>query len=177
MFAQNFRLLAVRLAIPTSRAAAKARRPDHVLRSRPACLQRQWRAMSTPAPHVNVSDLPMETYHALSDATMDELLESLENLLDELGNPDYEVEYSSGVLTLMLGDKGTYVINKQPPNKQIWLSSPFSGPKRYDYSEADDNWLYSRDNRAMDDLLNDELSKALGRPVDLGLKGPAAQLS
>ena len=30
----------------------------------------------------------------------------------------------SGVLTLKLGDKGTYVINKQPPNKQIWLSSP-----------------------------------------------------
>lgn len=30
----------------------------------------------------------------------------------------------SGVLTLDLGDKGTYVINKQPPNKQIWLSSP-----------------------------------------------------
>jgi hypothetical protein len=33
----------------------------------------------------------------------------------------------SGVLTLSLGDRGTYVINKQPPNKQIWLSSP----KRY----------------------------------------------
>ena len=31
----------------------------------------------------------------------------------------------SGVLTLKLGSKGTYVINKQPPNKQIWLSSPF----------------------------------------------------
>lgn len=32
----------------------------------------------------------------------------------------------AGVLTLKLGDKGTYVINKQPPNKQIWLSSPIS---------------------------------------------------
>lgn len=30
----------------------------------------------------------------------------------------------SGVLTLKLGLHGTYVINKQPPNKQIWLSSP-----------------------------------------------------
>lgn len=30
----------------------------------------------------------------------------------------------SGVLTVKLGDKGTYVVNKQPPNKQIWLSSP-----------------------------------------------------
>ncbi|XP_070933807.1 frataxin, mitochondrial isoform X2 [Macaca nemestrina] len=31
----------------------------------------------------------------------------------------------SGVLTVKLGgDLGTYVINKQTPNKQIWLSSP-----------------------------------------------------
>lgn len=80
---------------------------------------------------------------------MDTLLDSLEALVDDLGNPSYEVEYhvrldlnvphyffgaggligamvlKSGVLTLILGNNGTYVINKQPPNKQIWLSSPF----------------------------------------------------
>ncbi|KAF8641074.1 hypothetical protein AX17_000718 [Amanita inopinata Kibby_2008] len=100
---------------------------------------------------------------------MDSLLESLEELLDSPGNSDYEVEYHSGVLTLSLGEKGTYVINKQPPNKQIWLSSPFSGPKRYDYVEDIDDWLYSRDSRPMGRLLNDELSKAFGRDVNLGL--------
>jgi hypothetical protein len=30
----------------------------------------------------------------------------------------------SGVLTVKLGKHGTYVINKQTPNRQIWLSSP-----------------------------------------------------
>lgn len=30
----------------------------------------------------------------------------------------------SGVLTVRLGRHGTYVINKQTPNRQIWLSSP-----------------------------------------------------
>ena len=34
--------------------------------------------------------------------------------------------YSDGVITLKLKDRKTYVINKQTPNKQIWLSSPFS---------------------------------------------------
>jgi len=29
-----------------------------------------------------------------------------------------------GVLTLQLGKPGTYVINKQAPNKQVWWSSP-----------------------------------------------------
>jgi len=29
-----------------------------------------------------------------------------------------------GVLIVQLGNKGTYVINKQTPNQQIWFSSP-----------------------------------------------------
>ena len=29
-----------------------------------------------------------------------------------------------GVLTVKLGQRGTYVINKQVPNRQIWMSSP-----------------------------------------------------
>ncbi|TEB39306.1 Frataxin [Coprinellus micaceus] len=98
---------------------------------------------------------------------MDNLLETLEAILDGLANPEYEVEYHSGVLTLDLGDHGTYVVNKQPPNKQIWLSSPLSGPKRYDYSEELDDWIYARDNQTLGNLLNEELSTALGQPVNL----------
>ncbi|KAI0786020.1 hypothetical protein C8Q75DRAFT_721722, partial [Abortiporus biennis] len=108
-------------------------------------------------------------YHRYSDATMENLLERLEDLIDEIENTQYEVEYSSGVLTLKLGDKGTYVINKQPPNKQIWLSSPISGPQRYDYEEEQDNWIYEREHVVLGDLLNKELSSALGQEVDLGL--------
>ena len=40
------------------------------------------------------SELPIERYHALSDATMDTMLDNLENLLDDLGKSEYEVEYS-----------------------------------------------------------------------------------
>jgi hypothetical protein len=29
-----------------------------------------------------------------------------------------------GVMTIKLGSLGTYVINKQAPNRQIWMSSP-----------------------------------------------------
>lgn len=100
---------------------------------------------------------------------MDSLLESLESLVDGIADSNYEVEYHSGVLTLRLADKGTYVINKQPPNKQIWLSSPYSGPKRYDYCEAADDWLYSRDGRTMGELLNEELSQVFERQVNLKL--------
>ncbi|KAF9243795.1 hypothetical protein BU15DRAFT_42640 [Melanogaster broomeanus] len=116
------------------------------------------------------SDLPMDRYHVLSDATMNTLLERLENLLDEVGSDEFEVDYHSGVLTLNLGSNGTYVINKQPPNKQIWLSSPHSGPKRYDYVPATDDWRYSRDGERIDVLMERELTHALGRDVKLGLE-------
>lgn len=44
-----------------------------------------------------------------------------------------------------------------------------SGPKRYDYSPTTDSWVYSRDGRALGDLLNDELTAALGKEVSLGM--------
>ena len=47
-----------------------------------------------------------------------------------------DVNYSSGVMKVDFVDdqgKKTYVLNKQAPNKQLWLSSPFSGPQRYEY--------------------------------------------
>ncbi|KAJ6627162.1 hypothetical protein B0H10DRAFT_422935 [Mycena sp. CBHHK59/15] len=128
----------------------------------------EWRRrMSTPAPQINLSELSDHKYALVSDWMMDRLLQALENLVDSLGHPAYEVEYHSGVLTLQLGDKGTYVINKQPPNKQIWLSSPFSGPKRYDYDESNGAWVYSRDGQSLTDLLNQELSDAFQQPVDV----------
>jgi frataxin len=73
-------------------------------------------------------------------------------------------------------DSGTYVINKQPPNKQIWLSSPKSGPKRFDYVILGDGqhekqdtacgeWLYLRDNTTMAELLREEIGIDLRMPV------------
>jgi hypothetical protein len=41
------------------------------------------------------------------------------------GDADFLLTPQQGVLTVHLGaDRGTFVINKQTPNRQIWLSSP-----------------------------------------------------
>ncbi|KAJ7357131.1 Frataxin [Mycena albidolilacea] len=151
-------------AVASVRSLGRAHRPLTRLALHGVQCRRQ---LSTPPPQLNISELSTERYNNVSDATMDDLLHALENVVESLDNPAYEVEYHSGVLTLLLGDKGTYVINKQPPNKQIWLSSPFSGPKRYDYQEVDGTWVYSRDGQSLSDLLNRELSEALERPVDV----------
>lgn len=77
----------------------------------------------------------------------------------------------AGVLNITVPGVGTYVLNKQPPNKQIWLSSPLSGPKRYDWVVLGDaqhekqetrpyaggQWIYLRDGSNLTTLLNEEL--------------------
>lgn len=71
---------------------------------------------------------------------------------------------------------GTYVINKQPPNKQIWLSSPTSGPKRFDWvvrgegqndkqGTAVGEWVYVRDGSTLANIFRDELGVDLGLPA------------
>ena len=44
-----------------------------------------------------------------------------------------------------------------------------SGPKRYDYPPTTDSWVYSRDGKALEELLNIELT-ALGKTVELRLE-------
>ena len=50
---------------------------------------------------------------------------------------------------------GTYVLNRQTPNKQIWLSSPKSGPKRYDF--INNKWIYKHDGKSLHELLDAEI--------------------
>ncbi len=75
-------------------------------------------------------------------------------------------------MTLAVGRHGTYVLNKQPPNKQIWLSSPISGPKRFDWAMQGESqhqkeggglgdWIYLRDGSSLTTLLRKELSVEL----------------
>lgn len=69
------------------------------------------------------------------------------------------------MLTILLGKKGTYVINKQTPNRQIWLSSPISGPKRYDYHDG--RWIYRHDGQELKTLLETELEQLFNRKIQL----------
>ena len=66
------------------------------------------------------------------------------------------------MLTVNLGrEQGTYVINKQSPNQQIWLSSPESGPARFDYCRTKKTWIYSHTGLGLHALLNMEIGKKI----------------
>lgn len=145
------------------------------------------------APVMTAAPLEDAEYHELADEYLENILAKFEDLQDQ--RPEVDVEFSvrldplfviflfslfgifakfrpekkAGVLTLTFPPNGTYVINKQPPNKQIWLSSPTTGPKRYDWviigdgqgekeGTASGDWVYLRDGSSLSELIREELN-------------------
>uniref|UniRef100_A0A0B6ZJR4 ferroxidase n=1 Tax=Arion vulgaris TaxID=1028688 RepID=A0A0B6ZJR4_9EUPU len=118
-------------------------------------------------PALKPSEITESEYEICAEETLDSLTEFFEDLPEnESCSEDYDCAYGAGVLTVHIGcDEGTYVLNKQCPNKQIWLSSPLSGPKRYDY--FDGQWIYLRDGKGLHHLLEEELTEILGFKIKL----------
>ncbi|CAG5129458.1 unnamed protein product [Candidula unifasciata] len=123
--------------------------------------------MNSDTPALKPSEITQIEYETHVEETLDSLTEYFEDLPDtQPCNEDYDCSYGNGVLTVQIGNKaGTYVINKQSPNKQIWLSSPVSGPKRYDYYCG--QWVYLRDGKGLHKLLEEEISQLVGFKIDL----------
>ena len=96
-------------------------------------------------------------FEALADSLMSTLEGTLDRVTPQL-NPE-EISCAYGVLTMDLGKRGTWVINKQTPNKQIWWSSPLSGPRRFAYDSTTKRWHWTRDHAiTLGSLLSTELA-------------------
>ena len=63
-------------------------------------------------------------FHQVTDDMLHHLQDHIECYVEDLQDDDCDVVYDSGVLTINLGSHGIFVVNKQTPNRQIWLSSP-----------------------------------------------------
>ncbi|KAI1101803.1 Frataxin [Jackrogersella minutella] len=131
-------------------------------------------ANSSSSTPVKPAPITQNEYHKLADKYLDIVLTKYEEKQDEIG--DIDVEFSSGVMTVKIPDVGVYIINKQPPNKQIWLASPVSGPKRFDYVVVNDGqgdeqntgkgeWVYLRDGQKLSELLELETGVVLDDTV------------
>ncbi|CAK9876085.1 unnamed protein product [Sphagnum jensenii] len=124
-------------------------------------------ARTPPVAVTGRAQLTEKEFHAVSGDTLDQLQEKIETFGEELDIEGFEVDYSDGVLTVQLGSKGTYVINKQTPNRQIWLSSPISGPARFDWHGLEHVWVYRRTKAQLLPLLEEELSQLMGKSITL----------
>jgi frataxin len=72
---------------------------------------------------------------------VDSLLNHIYETLDVMDLETTEnITLSNGVLRISFKKNKHYVINIQRPNLQVWLSSPFSGPQRFEYNLSEYKW-------------------------------------
>ncbi|KAJ7528607.1 hypothetical protein O6H91_15G010300 [Diphasiastrum complanatum] len=116
---------------------------------------------------VDYSSLLERDFHNIADRTLEHLQERIEAYGEDLEVDGFDTDHAEGVLTVRLGSMGTYVINKQTPNRQIWLSSPVSGPARFDWHEDKKAWVYRRTKAKLMSLLEKELGELLKADIDL----------
>jgi iron donor protein CyaY len=127
--------------------------------SRRFSIQQQHRARE-PLPNLRRSFQSEAHYHPVADTTLDSIQDAVEEALDQYNSQrssssvENEINNASGVLTIQLTMDAsdsessvthTWVINKQTPNRQIWFSSPISGPKRFEFNEQDGKWYTTKD--------------------------------
>lgn len=152
--------------LPASLARAAARAPLRPRATPVLWLSRRTHVTTDGAHVTGIDPVTPGQYDKIANEYLEALADTIEELRDDY--PDVDVELTQGVMTLTVAEGKTYVINKMPPNQQIWLSSPISGPKRYDLIGG--RWVTLRDNTLLTDLLAEELKAELGPEVDLALE-------
>ena len=104
-------------------------------------------------------------FDRMADGVIQRLMEALEDQV-----PDAEIDLEGGILTVVLADVGSYLINKHRPNREIWLSSPKSGAWHFAH-DPEAGWISTRivegERPNLHRLLADEMADATGAPVQL----------
>lgn len=94
--------------------------------------------------------LPKLEYARLASRTLDVLSERLASM--PLAG---EVDLRDGVLSWKVDGVGEYVFNKQAPLRQLWVSSPVTGPARFEVHA--DTWVDTRSRRPLSDFMASEI--------------------
>lgn len=81
----------------------------------------------------------------------DQLLDNIADIIEAKDSAGvFDVEYGSGVLTITTQEHNIYVLNKQTSKKEIWLSSPVSGP--YHFGQTNGIWQDGKKNQLLEVL-------------------------
>ena len=100
-------------------------------------------------------------------ATLDGICDVLDEVGEDCSLID-DVSPTEGVLEVSLTDGSTFVLNKQEPRLQLWLSSPVSGPSQFTMlrTEAGNvEWRDLDNGNELHSLLSAEFSSLLSREV------------
>lgn len=75
-----------------------------------------------------------------------------------------EIDFSNDVLSWKVDRIGEYVFNKQSPLKQLWVSSPITGPARFEIDSK--SWIHTKNRKPLSEFLDKEIEQ-----ISIKLKG------
>ena len=123
------------------------------------------RALYSTAPPPPRPLIPEAEFHSSADALLASLETSLCAIEDDLDSSD--ISLAMGVLTIKLGGAKapTFVLNKQTPTRQVWWSSPVSGPRRFEFDGSKSEWYDAKNGAELRAELARELTNLTGKKV------------
>ena len=102
--------------------------------------------------------IEMSVYLREVDSLLNHIYETIDVMdLDTIEN----ISLSDGVLRISFKKNKHYVINIQRPNLQVWVSSPFSGPQRFQYNLSEFKWENIRNKKSLLEILEEEFNNIL----------------
>lgn len=97
-------------------------------------------------------------FFSLAQETLKQISDNLEDLMEKKEIPyDLDIEYNGNDILEIKCISGTYVININNSIKEIWLSSPISGPDHFKHKQK--KWTSKKSKKNLHILLNDEFKK------------------
>ena len=96
-----------------------------------------------------------EIFENIAEKTLNMLLDRID---DALGDA-FDVDLNGGILIIELENTAQYIINKNAPNYEIWMSSPLSGASHYYLDEDLETWVDTRNGDKFFEKLSQELSQ------------------
>eukprot|EP00760_Papus_ankaliazontas_P006047 PhM_4_TR12869/c0_g1_i1/m.29013/K19054/FXN; frataxin len=112
-----------------------------------------------------MSGFTNKDYNTKADATLEMLSDHASDWENNYPDIVTDVAFSSGVLEIETTNAGKWVLNKQAPKLQIWLSSPKSGPSHYSHDDKTDTWVCDKTEQNMLHVLEKEFTEVLQKPV------------
>ena len=96
-----------------------------------------------------------EIFETIAEKTLNILLDRIDEVLGDT----FDVDLNGGILNIELENGAQYVINKNAPNYEIWMSSPLSGASHYYLDEDLETWVDTRNGDKFFEKLSQELSQ------------------
>ncbi|OUS42049.1 hypothetical protein BE221DRAFT_63502 [Ostreococcus tauri] len=93
------------------------------------------------------------------DRILRHIHDTVEVWSEDAGVRGSDTTFEMGVVTLSFGSRGTFVLNKQTPVQELWLSSPVSGPSHYTFCDRTRTWRDKRSRVELLPLLEQEIHK------------------